>query len=1102
MGEGVQFRALGPVEAIDSHGDPVALGGRRQRSILALLLINANHVVSVDRMVEALWPDAAPPKGTAAVHVGISRLRRALETDRPPRAAPSLLISRPGGYLLQLDRGSFDVTCLEDLVHEAREIEHRDPVRAYDLLQSALDLWRGPPYQEFVYDGFAAMEIARLQECAVAAEEDRFEIGMTLGRHAELIPRLEIVASEHRLRERVHGQLMLALYRSGRQAEALAAYQRLRRTLDEELGLEPSRELQRLEGAILRQEARLEVLRDQPMDSAPARERPDVGLVGRDLDLRRLREVFHGAANGRGRVVLVEGEAGIGKSFLIEAFLSAAVRARPDALILEGRCSEDGTAAPFWPWVQVLRGLVDEIGFSSVTAAAAHQLPALSGLLAELPPDIIGSVEPAQVRQVRVCSAITSVLTATAHERPTVVALDDVHCGDEASLRAVVAVAHEVRRTPIVLLLAYRPDAVSGRHPMIAALADLQRATTVERLQLDRLEAPDVEALISGVTGAVPSPAVVSAVFDRTSGNPFFTVELARLLAQADSLHEPDGDRARTAIPVGVKEVLRARLSVLSRPAYDLLAAGAVFGRNFDLSVVADACAIGETEALDHIEEARRAGLVVDSDQPGSVRFSHVLIQEALVHQLGREREAALHRRIAEGLARHAPGDLFHALQLAHHAEAASAAADGEWRSVMLRRAAQLAATGLAFDHADRLHIAQLDAARAIPPSAERSRLELEALVDLSVVRTWIRGYHSAEVGETVTEALALAPMAGRAVSVLTALYARWSHHCLRAEFNRADEVAIELERLAQRHPDPVVVFTSGLVSAIGAWGRGQITVANERLRAIEPQLPDVSDPNLSRVCIAAPPVIFGSFFALTRTLAGDAEQGTRLAEQSLLYSRSIGHSWSHTLALVIGQAMVAAMAGDPALAAAASEEGIARATEHGFVSLIPLGGAILAWSRAMSTGSAEHAASARAAADELQAGGAPAFRHFLLGLVAEAYLATGDASAALAAANEAAAEAARVGEFFWLPEVHQVRGESLVRRGQGDLAALAFTEAITSAEEQGVTLADRAGLRGSVERLRTDTSLRDRAASADDRARPRPVASPPGDRRAAHRMP
>lgn len=1060
MGEGVLFRALGPLEASDAQGRPVAIGGRRQLSILALMLINANHVVSVDRFVDILWPSSSPPKAAAALHVAISRLRRTLERDRPPRGSPSLLVSRPGGYLLQLERESFDVTRFEDLVASARDISEEHPARAYELLRSALDLWRGAPYEDFVYDGFAAMEIARLQECAAGAEEDWFEVGLVLSRHVELLSRLETVASEHPLRERVHGQLMLALYRAGRQAEALAAYQRLRRNLVEELGLEPSRELQGLESAILRHDPRLEVLRGPVPESAPLRLRPQAGIVGRDGDITRLLEAFDTTARGRGSVVLVEGEAGIGKSSLMNAFLSAAVRARPDALILQGRCTEAGTAAPFWPWTQVLRELIGAVGLSGLAAAAGQQMPALGPVLPDLPADPSGSVEPMHVRQVRACAALTSVVASIPEERPTVIALDDLHCADELSLRAFVAIAQETSRTSLLLVAAYRPDGVSGHHPMVSALADLHRSTNVNRLRLGRLSADEVERLIAGVTDRAASPAVVSAVFDRTGGNPFFTVELAILLAQTGSLDEPDGDRARTAVPAGVQEVLRARLSVLSRPAYDLLVAGAVMGRDFDMRVAADACGVDGAEALDHIEEARRAGLVVEGDQAGDVQFSHVLIADALVHDLGRAREAAVHRRVANGLARHGPGDTRHAMQLALHAHA-GAGGDGVWESKMLRRAAQFASSGSAFDVADRLHVAQLDSIRSVAPSAERTRLELEALVDLSVVRTWTRGYHSVEVGETLTEALALAPVAGHAVSVLAALHARWTHHCLRAEFDRADQVAAEIAGFALRHPEPVVTFTSGLVSSIAAWGKGRIAVATESFKTIEPLLPEVSDPSLVRVCIAAPPVIFGSFSALTATLAGDVEQGRRLAEQTVLYSRSIGHAWSHTYALVLGQAVLAAMAGDLELAASASEEGVIRATENAFVSLMPVGQVVRAWYEAVSTGEVAHAESARTAADQLRFTGAPAFRHFLLGLVGEAELVTGEPLSAVTTADEAIAEATRVGEFFWLPELHRLRGDALVRLGEVDPAEQAFEQATALASEQGIRLTDRSALRG-----------------------------------------
>ena len=246
----LEFRVLGPFE-VSEGGRPLDVGSGKQRALLALLLLRAGEVVSTDGVVDALWGERPPPSAPNSVHIYVSRLRRALGNGR--------LETRGHGYLLRLGSQELDLGRFEPLLVEGREaLAGGDATRAAETLRAALSLWRGPPLSDFASEPFAQTEIARLEELHLAALEARIEADLALGRHAELIPELEALVREHPLRERFRAQLMLSLYRSGRQAEALETYQQARRTLREELGLEPGRALQALERAILRQDAELD----------------------------------------------------------------------------------------------------------------------------------------------------------------------------------------------------------------------------------------------------------------------------------------------------------------------------------------------------------------------------------------------------------------------------------------------------------------------------------------------------------------------------------------------------------------------------------------------------------------------------------------------------------------------------------------------------------------------------------------------------------------------------------------------------------------------------------------------------------------------------
>ena len=242
----LEFRILGPVEVTDD-GAPLQLGGQKQRALLALLLLNPNRVVSTDRIMDALWGEQVPRTAATSLQNFVSQLRKLLGSD--------VLVTKPPGYQLRVAADQLD---LEKFVHLVEESRGEPAAERTTTLRRALALWRGPPLADLGFEAFAQSEIARLEELRLAALEDRVEAELESGRHSDLIGELEAFADENPLRERLRSQLMLALYRSGRQAEALQIYHDTRRVLVDELRIEPSPTLQQLHGAILRQDPGLE----------------------------------------------------------------------------------------------------------------------------------------------------------------------------------------------------------------------------------------------------------------------------------------------------------------------------------------------------------------------------------------------------------------------------------------------------------------------------------------------------------------------------------------------------------------------------------------------------------------------------------------------------------------------------------------------------------------------------------------------------------------------------------------------------------------------------------------------------------------------------
>ena len=313
----MEYRILGPLEVV--HADnPVALGGGKQRALLALLLLHANEVVTSDRLIDELWGGAPPATAAKSVQVYVSQLRKALRDGPGANGRDGPLLTRGGGYVLALGAEELDLDRFQRAVDEGRRaLEDDTPERAAERLREGLSLWRGGPLQDFAYEPFAQAEIARLEDLRLAALEARIDADLACGRHAELVGEIESLVAGHPLRERLRAQLMLALYRCDRQADALEAYRDGRRRLVDELGIEPSPTLQRLERAILDQRDDLAApvpaagpprrrppQPDGPAAPAPARPPPPQGPIHERLQRHRVALIATGAAILAGAVAV------------------------------------------------------------------------------------------------------------------------------------------------------------------------------------------------------------------------------------------------------------------------------------------------------------------------------------------------------------------------------------------------------------------------------------------------------------------------------------------------------------------------------------------------------------------------------------------------------------------------------------------------------------------------------------------------------------------------------------------------------------------------------------------------------------------------------
>lgn len=756
-------QVLGPLGA-DIGGTPVHLGSPRQRAVLALLMANRGNVVPVDRLIDRLWCGRPPEKAAASLHAYVSNLRRVLEPNRAPRTPAGVLVSAPPGYALRLPQDAVDAWRFEEAVRRARTVP---PAQARGLLEEALGWWRGAAYGEWADEEWAGAEAARLGELHTVARELAVEATLRSGAATEAVPSAEALVREHPLREEGRRLLALALWASGRRADALAELRRATAVLADELGLGPGEALIELETAMLT--GRTDVLRaavpgagpsepavsvapsEQPMTSAvphppaanrapshaPTAERsparaplaggvpsaeatvtPGPGtshepFVGRDPELRALDDAAAGARR-HGGVVLVTGEPGAGKSALLKRFRQ---RLRADGwTVVVGRCPEFDGAPPAWAWTEALGELArrtppadpDALGallHDGEYGGHAEQYRHASGHLPEQAP---GSGDGWAVGRFRMHRAFSAWLRSAAGESPLAVVIDDLHRADGETLALLERTA-ELTGVPVLVIAAYRPADAGDR--LAKTLAELAHRSP-HRLGLGGLPPHDVDTVVRAVCGTPVDAATVTALAERTGGNPFYVRESARLLASEGALV------AISEVPQGVRDVLRRRLRQLLPGALGVLQLASVVGRESEVSVLieaADPVRHPEHEVFDSLEECVLAGLLTEP-APGLVRFAHALVRDTVYTDLVGVRRARLHARVADVVRRRRPDDL---AALAHHFARSATAATAALAVEYSLGAADLAERRYAHDTAAELLEQAIESFALIPADDE-----------------------------------------------------------------------------------------------------------------------------------------------------------------------------------------------------------------------------------------------------------------------------------------------------------------------------------------------------------------------------------------------
>ena len=869
------LQVLGPLR-LWRDGAEQDLGPRQQAYLLALLLARVGKPISTNELIDLIWGEAAPSSALNVVQKYVGVLRRLLEPSLPARATGSYLHRRGNSYLFTTAPATLDLVAFRELVDAARA--QRDREAALDHYVEALGLWRGPAGSG-IAEGmstttvFAPIDDEFYRACTAAAQ-----LSVSIDRPQQVLPALRLAASMAPFHEPVQAGLISVLGAAGRQAEALSVFRTVRDRLADELGIDPSPTLE---------DAHLRVLTQLP-PRATVDGGESTGLVGRTEEFAILRSTVEGALAGRTAIGIVEGEPGVGKTRLLEE--AAAVAGRHGALVAWGSCLEGDGTPSMWPWEQALGTIV-----SGSPAPEARLGAELANLLR--PPDAAGRAVPDGNAQFRLFEQVVALIGRSSARRPTLLIFDDIQWADVASLQLFTHVASRLPPGSAIIgaLRDRAPVPTSGLSQVLAAVS---RRPGHRRLRLGPLSALDVAELVRSESGSDPGDDVTRAIHARTAGNPFFVLELSRLLSEAGTL----------GVPATVRDVVRDRMAGLDDRVRDLLRVAALIGRNIDVRLLARAAGVDVADCLACLEPLQALGLLEPGqDDPSSLRFAHDLVRESVSETTAQQQVARLHLRVADALEQTHAGDDDAAEQLAYHLWAAGPLAEPARTAGALIRAGRCAANKLAFDSANRHLRSAVRATRA----AGLMELELSALTLLAIVVRRQSGY-DASTFDLLERAEYLAGTLGREAEAADFLFIRLMGAYTSLETSRG-ALARRMRENGQASPDPAVRRYGRQAWGLHQWDVGNIGEAYRCF--VDEDDGDAPDEETPLRRDGSIPGEGPGWRAVTTALHGDVETALAFVDTwdtpGDPYAASV---W------VYYTSMIASMAGDAALARRAGE--------------------------------------------------------------------------------------------------------------------------------------------------------------------------------------
>jgi DNA-binding SARP family transcriptional activator/predicted ATPase len=1049
---------------------PLRLPTRKTKALLAFLALPPGRSHPREKLASLLWGGMPEPQARQGLRQSLFALRKAVGV--PP---VTLLID---GETVALNPSAVDV----DVAEFEREVAEGTPA----ALDRAAALYRGEfleglAVQEAPFEEWLLTERERLRELALEALAKLLHHHRTMGAtEAGLQTALRLLALDP-LQEPVHRAVMRLYVQLGRRASALRQYQNCIGVLQRELSVEPETTTKQLYQEILRQRPSHAAVSVESPSTAPAvpAEVPDhpedtlpreLPLVGRGAEIRRLREALHRAWEGHGQLVVVIGEAGVGKSRLLAEVAAEAV-AR-GGRVLVGRCHEAEQILPFAPWVDALRtGHVDR-DTEAIEGLNPPWRTELARLLPELgvrghgPPQ-----DPVDYRQL--FESVAQLVRHLALRRPVLLILEDLHWADEMSLRLLPFVGRRHQAWPLLVVGTAREEDLAGSPLLRRTLEDLARDQRLDELRLAPLSKEETLTLVRTLAPAASNEAVMTGFAEQiwvlSEGNPFAVVESVRALPK-DPAADPS---AKLAVPKRVREAVVRHLEALSERSRNLTTVAAVIGREFDFRLLQRSAGLEEREAAESLEELVRRRVLHNVGE--RFDFTHDRIREVAYGCLLPERQRVLHARIASSMETLYADRLGEQVErLAHHAARGEL---GEKAVVYLRQAGAKAFTNSAHSDALAYFTQARELLATLEPGAGRDREELSLRLALGPTLQAMRGYAMPEVEQNYTRARQLADAVGGPVQQFQARWGIWLVASHRANADTALELGRELLALAERLDDPallleghhalwpVLVWLGKADAARHHLDRGMALYDKARHRS-HAFVYGGHDPG---VCCRK--VASWAFWLL-----GYPARGLEESVASLVLARELAHPMSMVVALVWACVFRDLRREFPAVREHARAL-IALSTEHDAAQWLAAGTIIDGAARAeLGEGTAAIAQINRGLA-AYGSTGAQLFLPYFLSLLARACSKIGQPHEGLRVIGEALESARRTGERVWEAELNRLEGELRLASDPDDVAHAmeCFRRAIEIARRQAARSWELRAT-SSLARLLVATGRRDEA--------------------------